>query len=374
MVSKPDAPSPIYLVHGNEEFPVDQFARGMVKSLCPGAESDGVLTTLRGDVDTVEAAVEVLKRTMTEIQSFSMFGDKNVTWLREVKFLTGRLYTSPEVKEAVERLLTVLENGLGPEQILVVSVAGKLAAASKVLKRMRALGGVAEFSKADKPWEAAKEDVAALRAQLSGKGIQAPTAVMEAFADRVGGDARMLVQEVEKVDLYLGDRRTLTLEDLDLMVSPMREIAGYTFGDAVARRQLSRAMQLLQQMEIQKASPIALIAQLHNQFREMALYRSLMAKGLARLERRGSYGGTLAVEDPSVNGMIAEVNGNRKPSPYRMVQLAECAMAFSLGQLDQMARMTAEAYQRQFQSSLSGFLQLELLLLRLLAPGGKVSG
>ncbi|MCC5843078.1 MAG: hypothetical protein JJU05_02375 [Verrucomicrobia bacterium] len=373
MSKSSDPPSPIYLVHGNEEFPVDQFAREMLKSLCPTAEADGVLTTLRGDVDTVDAAVEAVKRALTEIQSFSMFGDKNVTWLRDVKFLTGKLYTSAEVKAAVERLLSVLEKGLGPEQIFVVSVAGKLTATSKVLKRFGALGGVAEFSKSDKPWEAAKEDVAALRTQLSAKGIQADPAVMEAFADRLGGDARMLVQEVEKVDVYLGDRRTLTLEDLDLMVSPMREIAAYTFGDAVARRQLSRAMYLLNQMETQKVSPIALIAQLHNQFREMALYRSLMAKGLARLERKGSYGGKFAVQDASVNGIIAEVNGNRKPSPYRMAQLAECSMAFSVGQLDQMARMTAEAYQRQFQSGLSGFLQLEILLLRLLTPNGKVA-
>ncbi len=368
-----DPPSPLYLVHGNEEFLVDQHAREVLKTLCPTAEADGVLTTVRGDVDTVDAAAEAVKRTLTEIQSFSMFGDQNVTWLRDVKFLTGKLYTSSEVKDAVERLMGVLEKGLGPEQILVISVGGKLAATSKVLKRFRALGGLAEFSKADKPWEAAKEDVAALRTRLDAKGIQADPAVLEAFADRLGGDARMLVQEVEKVDMYLGERRKLTLADLDLMVSPMREIAAYTFGDAVARRQLSRAMYLLKQMETQKVSPIMLVAQLHNQFREMALYRSLMAKGMARLERRGSYGGKFAVQDASVNAMISEVNGNRKPSPYRMAQLAECSMAFSVGQLDQMARMTAEAYQRQFQSSLSGFLQLEILLLRLLTPTARVA-
>jgi DNA polymerase-3 subunit delta len=371
MPKAPSAPSPLYLIHGNEEFLVDQHAREVLKQLCPSAEADGVLTTLRGDVDTVDAALEIIKRTLTEIQSFSMFGDKNVTWLRDVKFLTGKVYTSADVKDAVERLLGVLEKGLGPEQILVISVGGKLTATSKVLKRFQALGGVAEFSKADKPWEAAKEDVAALRERLVAKGIQADSAVMEAFADRLGGDARMMVQEVEKVDVYLGERRRLTLEDLDLMVSPMREIAAYTFGDAVARRQLARAMYLLKQMETQKVSPIMLIAQLHNQFREMALYRSLIAKGLARLERKGSYGGKFAVSDASVNAIIAEVNGNRKPSPYRMAQLAECAMAFSVGQLDQMARMTAEAYQRQFQSSLSGFLQIEILLLRLLTPSMK---
>lgn len=371
MSQKTDSPPPIYFIHGNEEFLVDQHAREMLKILCPTAEADGVLTTLRGDVDTVDAAVETVRRTLTEIQSFSMFGDRNVTWLRDVKFLTGKLFTSTEVKDAVERLLGVLEKGLGPEQILVISVAGKLTATSKVLKRFGKLGGVADFSKSDKPWEAAKEDVASLRRQLSVRKIHAAPEVLEAFADRLGGDARMMMQEIEKVDVYLGDRRSLTLEDLDLMVSPVREIAAYTFGDAVARGQISRAMYLLKQMEIQKVSPIMLIAQLHNQFREMALYRSLMAKGLASLERKGSYGGKFAVRDASVNAMIAEVNGNRKPSPYRMAQLAECSMAFSLGQLDQMARMTAEGYQRQFQSGLSGFLQLEILLLRLFAPKTK---
>lgn len=368
MSEKPDPPAPIYLVYGDEEFPVDQFAREMLKTLCPSAEAEGLLTTVRGDVETVEGAVDAVRKTLTEVQSFSMFGDRNVTWLREVKFFTGRVYTSEEVKTAVDRMLGVLEKGLGPEQILVVSVAGKLAANSKVLKRFKALGGVAEFSKRDKPWEAAKEEAAELRGLLAARRIEAAPAVVEAFAERLGGDARMRVQEVEKIDLYLGDRRRLEMADLDVMVCPMQEIAPYTFGDAVAQRQLGRAMELLKQMEMQKVNTIMLIAQLHNQFREMALYRSLMAKGLASFERRGGYGGKFAVQDASVNGLIAEVNGNRKPSPYRMAKLAEAAMGFSVGQLDQMARMTAEAYQRQFQSGLSGYLQLEILLLRMLAP------
>jgi len=363
----------IALFHGNEDFRVDQAARDCLQALCPHAEAQGVLTTLRGDVDTVDGALDLLKQTLTAVQSFSMFGDENVTWLRDVKFLNGKAYKSEDVKSAVERFLKTLKSGLGPEQVLVLSVSGKLDARSKVLKTFQEIGNVQEFSRSDKPWEAEKEDEQTLKRLLADKKIRATQPVLNTLLDRIGGGDRIMMQEVEKLDLYMGDRRDLRVEDVDLMVSPMREIAAYSFGDAVAEQNLDRALYLLQQMETQKVSPIALIAQLHNLFREMALYRSLLGQGLARLETgSGRFGNKFHVSGQEVNDLNTSINGGRKPSPFRQAQLAAASMRHSLGRLDRMVRMTAEAYRQQFLSGLPGYLQLELLLLRLVteAKGG----
>jgi len=366
-MSKPQKKARIALFYGNEDFRVDQAARECIQAWCPQAESQGVLTTLRGDVDTVDGALDVLKQTHTAMQSFSMFGDENVTWLREVKFLTGKAYKSEEVKGAVERFLKTLKAGLGPEQVLVLSLSGKLDARSKVLKTFKEVGKIQEFSRSDKPWEVEKEDELTLKRLLAEKKIRVTQPVLNTLLDRVGGGDRAMMQEVEKLDLYLGERRDLRVEDVDLMVSPMREIAAYSFGDAVAEQNLGRALYLLQQMETQKVSPIALMAQLHNLFREMALYRSLLAQGLARLETGpGRFGNKFNVSDPEVSGLIATINGGRKPSPFRQAQLAAASMRHTPGRLDQMVRMTAEAYRQQFLSGLPGYLQLELLILRLI--------
>ncbi len=367
MTSKPKKAN-IVLLHGNDEFLVDLNARNVLKDLCPEAEAQGVLTTLRGDVDKVEDALKVLRETQTAIQSFSMFGDENVTWLREVKFLSGPAYKSSEVKESVEALGATLKAGLGPEQTLVISVSGKLDARSRFLKAVKDVGKVHEYSKSTKPWEVEKEDMDLLKSMLSEKKIKAPPAVLEVMLDRMGGGTRMLVQEVEKLDLYLGTRRDLTREDVELMISPLKEIAAYTFGEAVAKGEVDRALWLLKQMESQKVSPIAVVAQLHNQFREMALYRSLLANGSARLSSGSSRFGNKLELDSAGADAVAVVNGDRKSSPFRQAQLAAQATRFSPAQLDRLSRMTAEAYRQQFLSGLPGFLQLELLVLRLLTP------
>lgn len=349
---------------------MDQTARAWLTKQVPEAERDGLLSTVRGDVDTVDGALQALKQVQTAVQSFSMFGDANVTWLREVKFLTGTAFKSEEVKKAVERLLTTLKAGLGPEQVLAVSVSGKLDARSRFLKVFREVGVVEEFSRSDKPWEAEKEDKATLQKLLADRKLKASPAVLEALLDRMGGGTRMMLQEIEKLDLYLGERRDLALEDVDFMISPMREIAAYSFGDAVARMELGRAFYLLRQMETQKVSPIALIAQLHNLFREMALIRALMAQGQVRLQGSG-FQAKLQTSGPEVAELIKGVQGGRGGSPFRQAQLASAAQRIRPAQLDQWVRMTAEAYRQQFLSGLPGYLQLELLLLRLVADSRK---
>lgn len=361
----------ILLVHGNDEFRVDTAAREALETYCPNAEAQEVLSTIRGDVEKVDDVLKVLREVQLAVQSFSMFGDMNVTWLREVKFLTGAAFKSDEVKTAVERLADTLKAGLGPEQFLLISVSGKLDARARFLKAVQSAGAVAEYSKSSKPWEAEKEDLATMQQLLRSRNIQASPQVLDVLVGRIGGDSRQMTQEVEKLDLYLGDRRELTLADVELMTSPLKEAQAFTFGEAVASGDVGRALSLLHIMAAQKVSPIALIAQLHNQFREMAMYRSLIARGSARLNTGSSRFQTKLHLDAEALSMVAQVNGDRQSSPFRQAQLAQQSMRYSPGRLDRMARMTAEAYRQQFLSSLPGFLQLELLVLRLLAPQSK---
>lgn len=373
MSPTPPQQARILLIHGNDEFLVDQEARSAIDAWCPGARENNVLTTVRGDVETIEEVGKAVRETLLSSQSFSMFGDQNVTWLRGVKFLTGKAFQSVEVKESVERLCGGLTGGLGPEQIVIISVSGKVDARSRFLKAVSQVGEVREFKKSDKPWEVDKETEALFRKRLEDRGIRAAQRVLTACVERLGPETRMMVSEVEKLDVYLGDRRELREEDVELMISPLRETAPWLFGEAVGAGDLGRALQLLRQMQERKVSAIALVALLHNQFREMALYRALLARKEIALERAGSFGSKLRMDSAGVAEQIAAVNGGRKSTPFRQAKLAEQSLRYSPSRLDRMSRMTAEAYRQQFLSALPDFLQLELLVLRLLAPDERSS-
>ena len=356
----------IFIIHGNDEFLVDEAARHVLQETCPNAEATNCLTTIAGDVGNSEEVEAAMKELMVSIQSFSMFGDQNVTWLRRAQFLPGgKLFKSEAVKTCVERLQETLAAGLGPEQILVIS-SDKIDSRSRFLKALKGKASFQEHSRSKKRKEAAQQDRDLLAGLMQERGMSAAGMVMETLLAKVGEDHRLLRMEIEKLDVYLGERREVTGDDVDLMVSSSREVPAYEFCGAVAARDLGKAFVLLHRLEAQKASPIGIMAQLMNQFREMAVYRSAIQAGMARLDRRG-YFESLNWTDETGQAMAMECLGGRMPAPFRQSLLAGQSMKFSVAELDRLLRMVAEAYHSQFRSSLPSFLQIELLVIRMLS-------
>lgn len=362
----------IILIHGNDEFMVEKESRTVLEERCAEAKANGALTTLDGDVDTVDAAMEVLKETMTAVKSFNMFSPVNATWLKEVDFLSGTVFKSEDVKSSVDSLQNVLSEGLGPEQFLLISVKGKLAAGSRFLKAMKKMADVREYSKATKPWELEKETLAFVQSGLKAKQISAPPRVVEEVAARVGTDSRRREQELEKLDLYLGDRRDLKMADVEDMVSAQAESQIFQLADCLTSKDLNRCMDLLARLETQGASPIAIIATLHNSIREMAYFRGLLARQSVRLEGQGRFGKLIWVESEAKEN-FQRLLGDKTRSPFRQHQLARQSMGFSVGQMDLMVRLSCETYAGMFRSRLPQMEQIRVLILKVISQCVPVS-
>lgn len=354
----------IVLVHGNDEFQIDQKARELIKTRCAEAEANGALTTIRGDVDTIDQALTVIRQTLTAIQSLNMFSPQNVTWLREVTFLGGKVFKSEEVKESVEKLQETLSKGLGPEQMLLMTVSGKVDARSRFLKAVKPVAEVVEFSRTTKDWEVKEEAVSRLHAAFSEKGIEVANAPLQEVAARVGNDTRLMQNEVEKLDIYLGERRTLTLADVELMVPIHQEAQVYQLGDCVGSRNLTKAMQMLQQMETQGANEMGVMVTLHNTLREMAYLGACVHQREARVEDKGRFGNFIFLNEEAKEGFQRLV-GDKTRSPFRIYQLGRQAQSFTPGQLDRMLRLSADTYDAFFRSSTAQFEQLRLLMVKL---------
>lgn len=353
----------ILLLHGNDEFQIDQKAREIIKTRCAEAEANGALTTVRGDADTVDQALEVIRQTLTAIQSLNMFSPQNVTWLREVTFLGGKLFKSEEVKASVEKLQDTLSKGLGSEQVLLMTVAGKVDARSRFLKAVKPVAEVTEFSRTTKDWEVKEESVSRLHTAFSERGIEAANAALQEVAARVGNDTRLMWNEVEKLDLYLGDRRKLTPADVELMVPIHQEAQVYQLGDCVGGRDLTRAMRMLQQMETQGANEMGIMVTLHNTLREMAYLGACVHQRMARVEDKGRFGKFIFLDEEAAAGFQRLV-GDKTRSPFRIYQLGRQAQSFTPGQLDRMLRLSADTYDAFFRSPTSQFEQLRLLMVK----------
>ncbi|MGA0334438.1 MAG: DNA polymerase III subunit delta [Kiritimatiellia bacterium] len=270
MSAAPTSSARIFIFHGNDEFRMEQACREFLKTRCPNAEADGSLTTVRGDVDTVDQAVEVVKQTLMAVQSLNMFSPENVTWLREAQIFSGTLFKSETVKSAIEKLQETLGKGLGPEQLLLISVSGKLDKRSRFLKAVSGVAEVQEFTRVTKEWEIKEDALRQLSEEFSRRKMQTDPQVPAAIAARVGNDPRLMQNELEKLELFVGRERPVSLRDVEWMVPMQQEAQVYLLGDCVGSRDLGRAMSLLHQMETGGLNAVGVIATLHNSLREMA--------------------------------------------------------------------------------------------------------
>ncbi|WFB34926.1 DNA polymerase III subunit delta [Kiritimatiellota bacterium B12222] len=354
----------IFVIHGNDEYQIEKASKAFLETRCPHADRDGSLTTIRGDVDTVDQAVEAVKQTLTAVQSLNMFSPENVTWLREVQFLSGAVFKSESVKEVVEKLQETLGNGLGPEQLLLITVSGKLDARSRFLKALKPVAEFQEFMRVTKEWEIKEDAIQKLNADFKKRGMKADSQAIQEIAVRVGNDPRLMQNELEKLDLYVGKQRSVTLQDVELMVPMQQEAQVYMLGDCVGSRNLPKAMEMLQQMETNGLPAVGVMATLHNSLREMAYLGACVHGRDARVEENGRFG-KFIFTNPEAQAGFQLLVGDKTRSPFRLFQLGRQAKNFSPRELDRMLRFSAETYDAFFRSSTPPYEQLRQLMLRI---------
>ena len=89
--------------------------------------------------------------------------------------------------------------------------------------------------------------------------------------DRVGEAMRQLASELEKLALYVGERKTIDEKDVDILVAPLREEEYYELGNAVGEGDGARALKLLQDELGRGKHELLLLGGLVSSVRRMAM-------------------------------------------------------------------------------------------------------
>ncbi len=114
-------------------------------------------------------------------------------------------------------------------------------------------------------------------------GLDLPDEVAADLAERVSGDKMRLVQETEKLALYVGDG-TATREDVDLLCPPDVQSNIFAFVDALAAGERGRAIELLEALVGTGEPPLRLTFMVRRQFRLVARARALFERGVPQPE------------------------------------------------------------------------------------------
>lgn len=333
-----------FLYTGTDEFEAAQACRQKINELCPPAEQTFGLETIDGACDTVDESVAALRATRDALNTVGFFGAGKLVWLRDATFFyDSKPGKTIAVKEAVAALTEEIKRGLMPGVRLVVH-ATSVDKRTAFYKAMEKGGQVHLHDMPAKDYQWDEHAMRQLRGKLDEAGLRASHAVVHLFVERAGNQSRQLAIELEKLQIYLGDRREVTADDVMTIVSPARERGYGELANAFCTRDLAATLSVLRQLVHQKESPVGLVISLENRLRELLVYRSAEERGHLRV-----YGGDWPKIDfstsPEAEAFFSHLpNDPRKANPFWAGKLAGWAMGFPPGGLGRCLRILVEEH------------------------------
>lgn len=315
----------LFLVYGTDDLSATRKADELAARLCPPEEQAFGLETLQPEpgADNADAVGAFLRNVGEALRTPSFLGGHKTVYVRGAPYFDP--LTEPgkfvSVKAEVERLVDLLKQGL-PAGVALVLLTDKVNKSTAFYKTFRAAGEVHVFDEPEKDKEAAEDFIPRAEQMLADRGLAMPRGVFNAFLDRTGYNLRQVENEIEKLALYVGDRRTIAAADVQLMVAPMRESKFWEFADTFCAGDLADTLQMARRMFAQGVSPVALIVNLQNRLREIVVLSDCLKRGWARVSG-GDWPRLTWSLPPEGEALLAGLAKDpRKGNPYAVAKMA----------------------------------------------------
>lgn len=277
--SKPVSAGNIHAIVGSDDGGVMKAARELAIQLAPAG--DFGTDTIDGSAANSEEAADRIHSTIEALLTFPFFGGGKLVWLKNATFLgddpTGR---SETVADALAKLIATLESGLPDGTVFILS-ASPMDKRRTFYKSLQKLAKMQIFDALDTSRSGWEEDAASLvEDKARARGLQLSGDSSRLLALMTGGDRRQIETEVEKIDLYLGqERRVVTEDDVRLLVPMSHQGVVFELGNALAERNVIRALELLDRLLFHGESEIGiLLASIIPTVRNLLLARDLMTR------------------------------------------------------------------------------------------------
>ncbi|MBU0676790.1 MAG: DNA polymerase III subunit delta [Verrucomicrobia bacterium] len=362
----------IHLYCGDDEYQVSHAVRECVNALCPVDQQALGLDIIDGAVNSAAEATDAVTKCLGSLRTVGFFGGRKVTWLRDVNFIgetqTGK---AKEVKDRVAVLSAEIKKGLQPDQILVIS-AGKVDKRSVFFKACQSAGAVTVFAMPDKAYKAEEQARGTAAGAFRDAGLQIKSEVLEPFLSKTGIETRQIVQEIEKLAVYMGGRREVTVNDVENIVSASRESVAWDLADAVGTGDLIKSLTILRQLVFQKESEVGIVILLERRVRDLLLFRTCLDKGWLSLQGSPKWVKLQWGSDPDIDKQLSQIeNDPRSMNPFRAGRLGHQASTHSVKRLLRWQAEVGRAHEAMVSSGLPPSLILENVILRMLGSTQK---
>jgi DNA polymerase-3 subunit delta len=362
--------SQVHVVLGTDDARVKEAAMQIVQRLTPPDAGEFANEIIEGNADNAEHAGQICSNVIQALQTMPFFGGSKIVWLKAANFLgdtqTGKAQAAVQ---GFENILDVIEAGLAPDVQFVLS-ANVIDKRRTSYKRLSKLAAFEVFDKPDTSkagWEQAVMGHAGQRARALGLTFE--SGALELLVQMAGDDTRQLENEIEKIDLYLGDRRRCGINTVRGLVSMSRAGVIWEIGNAIGSRDLQRALELLGVLMYQGQNAIGiLLGAIVPRVRSLLIVKELASKYKVN---RNSYGGFTSSLDALPESATAHLPRKKDGSGFNAYPLFLAlneAGRFTLDELHNALIACLEANSKLVTTQLESKVVLERLLVGMLAP------
>ncbi len=258
--TRPAATANIYAVVGSDEAEVKRSAAELAQKLTPPDAGDFGLETIDGAADNAEQAASRIRSAVEALRTLPFFGGAKLIWLKNANFLADDPKSrSASVQSALEELGNAIDEQF-PDGITFLISAVDVDKRRSFYKTLAKRAEVQIFDKLDSNrsgWE--EEALEITRQRASKRNLKFDDSALEFFVLLTGGDTRQIDNELEKIDLYLGAERQVTLALVRELVPLSRAGVIFELGNALAERDLERGLTLVRRLLDQGESAIGIL-------------------------------------------------------------------------------------------------------------------
>jgi DNA polymerase-3 subunit delta len=228
---------PIYWLEGEEEYFIDKVINYAESHILNESETAFNLTVFYGKDADWTAVINACRR-------YPMFAERQVVLLKEAQQMRD-----------IEKLEVYIENPLGSTIFVVSYKEKKVDGRTRLAKLLKEKGVVLTTKKLydNQLPEWTEELVESKELGISQKALML-------LVDHIGNDLCRIENEIDKISINLGKRKTITEEDVEQYVGVSKDFNVFELQAALATKNLPKAIQIIQYFEANpKAAPIQLI-------------------------------------------------------------------------------------------------------------------
>jgi DNA polymerase-3 subunit delta len=363
----------VFAFIGTDEARVKEAALLLVRKLTPPDAGDFSNDIIEGTADNADHAGRICSNVNQALQTLPFFGGGKVVWLKNASFLgdsvTGRANASVE---GFDNILAILESGLGPDVKFVLSTSS-IDKRRSAWKKLSKLAKIEVFDKPDTSkagWEQAVIAQADKRAREM--GITFETGALELLVQMAGDDTRQLENELEKIDIYLGDRRRAGLATVRSLVSQSRAGVLWDLGNAIGQRNLPHGLELLNTLLFQGQNAIGiLLGAIVPRVRSLLLVKDLGSRHKLNRNSYGSFCNSLDALPSAATAHLPRKKDGTGFNAFPLFLALDEVGRYTLPELHHAFAACLDANQKLVTTQLDNQIVLERLLVGMLSSPKK---